>query len=152
MNPILLFAALCLAFSPALRADDDHDHKEHAEHDHDHDENGKDAKKGPNGGRIVSSVTPAFEVFVTKERKLKITFLDEDNKPVAPGKQVLTATSGERANPTRLVFVKGEGDDGNSLLSDKVLPDGAHVPLILQIKVTPDAKTVIERMTLHLHD
>ncbi len=44
------------------------------------------------------------------------------------------------------------GARGRGLLSDKILPDGDYVPLILQIKVTPDARTVIERMTLHLHD
>jgi len=31
------------------------------------------------------------------------------------------------------------------------LPAGAHVPVILSIKVSTDAKTVVERFELHLH-
>lgn len=139
----------------ALAAEKDHDHsketkKEHADHDRD-DEDEKGYEKGPNGGRLIKTVTPAIEVTVGKDRKLRLAFLDADKKPVAPAAQVITAATGERSNPVRLTFAKGEGDDANVLVADKALPEGAHVPVVLQVKVTADAKTVTERFEMHLH-
>lgn len=150
-----LLALSTIVLAPfAIAAEKDHDHskeskKEHADHDHDDDHD--DGPKGPNGGRLIKTVTPAAEAYVGKDRKLRIAFLDENQKPVAPADQVVTASSGERANPVKLTFAKGTGDDANVLVADKVLPDGAHVAVVLQIKVTPDAKTVTERFEVHLH-
>jgi len=158
MKKMKLLTLLAILGTPfAYAAEKDHDHstetkKEHADHD-DHDEedgHGKE-EKGPNGGRLIKSVTPAAEVTTGKDRKLRIAFLDENQKPVAPAAQVVTASTGERANPVKLVFTKGEGEDAAVLVADKPLPDGAHVPVVLQIKVTPDAKTVTERFEVHLH-
>lgn len=152
MKMLALFAVFATPF--AFAAEKDHDHskeskKEHADHDHDDDHD--EAPKGPNGGRLIKSVTPAAEAIVGKDRKLKIAFIGEDQKVVAPAQQVVTASSGERANPVRLTFAKGTGEDANFLVSDKPLPEGAHVAVVLQIKVTPDAKTVTERFEVHLH-
>ena len=93
---------------------------------HDH------AKKeaGPNGGLLITAVEPHCELLVTPERKLKITFLGDDNKPVALKEQSVTATGGDRANPTQFTFTK----EGESLVSEQALPAGMAVPLILQIK------------------
>jgi hypothetical protein len=41
--------------------------------------------------------------------------------------------------------------DASGLVSDKPLPTGDHVPMILTIKTNPDAKAVTERFELHLH-
>ncbi|RYD28572.1 MAG: hypothetical protein EOP87_19500 [Verrucomicrobiaceae bacterium] len=143
----LLSALTALAIGPhATAAEKDHKH-DHADHDGDVDKN----KKGPNGGILIHSVEPHAELVVTKDRKAKILFVDDDNKTVAPDKQVVTAMGGDRANPTRLTFARGEGDDANALISDKPIPEGGHVDIVLQIKVAPDAKTVTERLTLHLH-
>ena len=145
-----LLALLALAISPMAiaQAQDKKPAKEHADEKHDHDKD----EKGPNGGMLVHAVEPHFESVVLKNRKAKITFLGEDNKPIALAKQSITATGGDRANPTRLTFAKGEGKDAESLISDKPVPEGEHVQLVLQIKVTPDDKAVTERITLHLHD
>ena len=145
-----LLALLALAISPMAiaQAQDKKPAKEHAEDEHEHDKE----EKGPNGGMLVHAVEPHFEIAVLKDRKAKITFLGEDNKPIALAKQTISATGGDRANPTRLTFAKGEGKDAESLISDKALPEGEHVQLVLQIKVTPDDKAVTERITLHLHD
>lgn len=142
-NLLILLAAIVAPF--AYAAEKGHDH------DHDHEEEHGKIPKGPNGGRLISSVTPAIEVNIGKDRKLRLQFLDADKKPISPAEQVVTAATGERANPVRLTFAKGEGDDANVLVADKPLPDGAHVPVVLQIKVTPDAKTVTERFEMHLH-
>lgn len=140
-----LLAIAALATAPVIRAAETADKKEHADHDHDNE------KKGPNGGILIHSVEPHIELIVTKDRKAKILFIGDDNKPVASAEQTVTAIGGDRANPTRLTFAKGEGDDANALISDKPLPDGDHVQLVLQIKTTPEAKPVTERLTLHLH-
>lgn len=57
----------------------------------------------------------------------------------------------QRTAPTKLAFAKGKEKDANVLISDKALPEGAHVQMILTIKTTPDAKAVTERFELHLH-
>lgn len=161
MKPKLLIL-LALLGTPLAFAEDKHDHsketkEEHAEHDHDHGDHEEDEeahakmKKGPNGGLIVDAVTPAIEVSVDKERKARIVFVDKDNKPLPFEKQVVTGTSGERSNPVKLTFAPGKDKDANVLISDKALPEGAHVPMILVIKATPDAKAVTARFELHLH-
>ncbi|QJE95911.1 hypothetical protein [Luteolibacter luteus] len=159
MKPNLLIL-LALLGAPLAFAEDKHDHsketkEEHAAHDHDHDDHDEDehdhGKKGPNGGMIVDSVTPAIEVSVDKGRKARIVFLDKESKAVDLEKQVVTGTSGERSNPVKLTFTAGKDKDANVLISDKALPEGAHVPMILVIKATPDAKAVTARFELHLH-
>ncbi|WP_367875071.1 hypothetical protein [Luteolibacter sp. Populi] len=157
MKPKLLIL-LALLGTPLAFAEDKHDHgkeskKEHADHDHDHDEDHEhDAKKGPNGGHLVESKGGfTLEVTVDKERKVRIVFVDKDNKPAALAAQTITGTSGERANPVKLAFAKGKEADANVLISDKALPEGAHVPMILVVKTTADAKAVTERFELHLH-
>lgn len=149
-----LTAAIALSFSGNAFAEEKHDdhkghdHKEQAEHkDKEH---GDHAKKiaGPNGGRILTSVEPHLEFFFTEERKVKITAVDDAGKAIPLGEQSVTVTGGKRSNPTRLSFTK----EGDSLISDKAFPEGDMLPVIVQIKATPDAKTVIEKFTLNLSD
>jgi hypothetical protein len=155
MKPKLMIL-LALLGAPLAFAEEKHDHsketkEEHAEHDHeDHDEEA--SKKGPNGGHVVESKAGfAFEVTVDKDRKARVVFLDKELKAAALAAQSLTGIAGERSAPVKLAFAKGKDADANVLVSDKALPAGAHVPLILVIKTTPDAKAVTERFELHLH-
>jgi len=129
---ISILLAIVSFVLPSLRAAEDHDH----------------AKKeaGPNGGRVVMNVTPRYEFFVTPERRVRITFLGDDGKAVPAKDQVITAVGGDRAAPTKLTFAK----DGDSLLSDKPLPEGKELPIVVQVKVTPDAKTATEKFTVNL--
>jgi hypothetical protein len=149
MKPYQKIAALAAVFSLGLvgsiYAEDKHDHGDHDGHDH-----GKHAKKiaGPNGGRVLTGVEPHLEFFLTKDRKVKITAVDDDGKAVELGEQSVTVTGGSRSNPTRLTFTK----DGNSLISDKAFPEGKMLPVIVQIKAKPDAKSVVERFVLNLSD
>ena len=101
---------------------------------------------GPNGGRVITKVTPHVEFLVMSDRKVKLTFLDDAGKPVEPAAQTATLTGGDRANPTKLAFAK----EGGALVSDKALPEGASVPAVLQIKVTPDAPVVSEKITVNM--
>lgn len=129
-------AFLALVMPGALCAADD-DGQDHAE-----------KVAGPNGGRVVTNLEPHYELFITAERKLKITFLGDDGKPAAVQGQVITAAGGDRAKPTRMNFAR----DGDSLVSDKPLPEGKVVPLILQVKIAADAKPVFERINVNLSD
>jgi hypothetical protein len=108
-----------------------------------------DAKKkvaGPNGGRVIATVEPRAEFFITAERKVQITFLDQAGKAVAPAEQVVTVTAGERSAPVTLTFSRS----GNTLISNATLPKGDDVPAVVQIKATPNAKAVIEKFNVDL--
>ncbi|MGB0775753.1 MAG: hypothetical protein ACPGUY_07895, partial [Akkermansiaceae bacterium] len=110
----------------------DHDHGDHSGHDH--------AKKvaGPNGGKVLSAPDFKCEFFVTSENKVKITFLDEDNKPAAIGTQSVDVVCGDRSDPTNLEFSKGEKN--LSFASSNTLPKCDGYPVIITIKTAPDAK------------
>ncbi len=100
---------------------------------------------GPNRGRLITSVTPHAEFFVTADRKVQITFVGADGKPVAPADQVVVVIAGDRSAPTKLTFTK----TGNVLLSDTTLPAGNDFPTVVQIKATPEAKPVYARFNLN---
>ncbi len=148
---------LALLGAPLAFAEEKHDHsketkEEHAEHEHEEEEDHDHAKKGPNGGHVVESKAGfAFEITVDKDRKARVVFLDKELKAAALAAQSLSGIAGERSAPVKLAFTKGKDADANVLVSDKALPAGAHVPMILVIKATADAKAVTERFELHLH-
>jgi hypothetical protein len=131
---ILALAAALLATSTLQAGEDGHGHS-HAK---------KEA--GPNGGRLITSIDPHAEFFVTADRKIQITFVGEGEKPVAPADQVVAVTTGERMAPVKLTFVKA----GEFLLSEQTIPDGNRLPVVVQIKATPDSKQIVERFTLDL--
>ncbi|MEQ1750390.1 MAG: hypothetical protein ABL974_13265 [Prosthecobacter sp.] len=131
----LLGLAMAFTVSAADKDKDKHDHK----HDH-------AAKAGPTGGKLITEVEPHVEFFVTKDKKVEIRFVDDDNKVVPPGNQAISVTLGDRSAPTKLSFTK----DGNKLVSDKTIPEGNDLPTVVQIKATPDAKSVTEKFNLNL--
>jgi hypothetical protein len=102
--------------------------------------------KAPNGGRIIDAVEPHAEFLITAEKKVEIRFLDDAGKVVAPAAQTVTVIMGERANPTKLAFTK----DGDKLVSDKAIPEGKELPVVIQIKTSPEAKSVTEKFNLNL--
>lgn len=102
--------------------------------------------KAPNGGRIVESVTPHAEFLLTPERKVEIRFLDKDGKVVAPENQVVTVVTGERQHPVKLAFAK----EGDKLVSDKPVPAGDSLPVVLQIREKEGAKAATEKFKLNL--
>lgn len=112
------------------------------------DEHHHHAKAGPTGGRLLTKVEPHVEFFVNKDNKVEIRFVDEDNKVVAPAKQIVTVTLGDRRKPTKLAFTQ----DGDKLISNAPVPEGNNHPTVVQIKVDPKAKVVTERFNLNLSD
>ena len=130
-------------------AADKHDHSNNKNDEHKHEAH---VDKGPNRGHVVESKSGfAFEVTVDKERKARIIFLDKQLKAVALAEQSITGVAGERSAPVKLTFAKGKESDANVLISDKPLPSGEHIPMLLVVKTTPDGKAVTERFELHLH-
>ncbi len=153
----ILAAVTSLAFAFTANAEDGHtghnhgkDEKKHAEkaHDHGHDHAKKIA--GPNGGKIITTVEPHAEFFVTKDRKVRITFLDKNNKPIAVTDQTVTIVCGDRKSPTKLTPKKEA--DGKSLLTAGTLPKGNNIPTIVTFKMKPDGKKIRARFSLKLTD
>ncbi len=133
LKSLLTIAAIALGFACTAGA---------AEDKHDHDK----VKAGPTGGKLITAVEPHVEFFVNKDKKVEIRFVDDDNKVVAPGEQVITATLGDRAKPTKLVFSK----DGNKLISDQAVPAGNDYPTVVQIKANAKAKAVNAKFNLNM--
>ena len=44
---------------------------------------------------MLQSVDPAFEFFMTKDRKVQLTFIDDVGNPVAPSSIEITLTGGD---------------------------------------------------------
>jgi len=122
---------LALAFTASAADKDKHDHE---------------TKAGPTGGRLITEVEPHVEFFVNKDKKVEIRFINDDNKVVAPGEQVISVTLGDRSAPTKLSFAK----DGEKLISDKAIPEGNDLPTVVQIRAKEGAKAVNEKFNLNL--
>ncbi len=116
--------------------------KKHDPSDHTHEKK----VAGPHGGRIIATIHPRAEFFVTADRKIQITFLDDAGKAIAPAEQVVTVTTGDRAAPTKLTFTK----TATALLSTAALPAGNDLPTVVQIKSTPTSPTITAKFTLDL--
>lgn len=128
-------------------------HDDHSGHDHGADGHGhQHAKKvaGPNGGRMIMSIEPHAEFLVTDDRKVRITFIGENNRPLAVAAQSVSIICGDRSNPTTLTLVKEA--NASSLLSTGTLPEGNNFPTIVTLKSTPDAAPVRAKFILNLSD
>lgn len=101
---------------------------------------------GPRGGRMLSNSQPPAEFLVTADRKVEIRFVGADGKVVPPAEQVVTVTTGERSAPVTLTFTK----TGDTLVSDRALPDGDMLPAVVQIRPRPGAKAAVSKFTVNL--
>jgi hypothetical protein len=127
----ILPLAIALLSSLTLQAGDNHSHEKKV--------------AGPNGGRILTTIEPHAEFFVTADRKVQITFVDDEGKAIAPAQQIVIVTTGERSAPVKMTFAK----NNNVLVSDQSVPAGNNFPVVVQVKTTPDAKTLVEKFTLN---
>lgn len=115
---------------------------EKADHDHEH------AKAGPTGGRLITKVEPHAEFFIADSKKIEIRFVDDDNKILPPGSQVVTVTMGQRNKPSQLRFAR----EGDKLVSDKTIPEGNKLPTVVQIREKEGAKPVNVKFNLDLSE
>lgn len=106
----------------------------------------KKKEAGPNGGRIITSVEPHLEFYVTEDSKVEITALTADHKPGKLSGQVIAVTAGDRSKPTKLEFK----EDGGKLVSTNRLPDGDDFPVSVSIKPNASAKAVYEKFICDL--
>jgi len=112
---------------------------------HGSEEHNSPKRAGPNGGRILKGIDPRAEFFVTSDRMVQITFLDDHGQSVAPTGQTVVVTAGDRSAPTRLTFAQAD----NVLLSVGTLPEGNRVPTVVQITQT-NAKTVTAKFNVNM--
>ena len=141
--------------------DDDHGHPHDDGHGHGHNHGGKDdhhhaqpgnnsksqKESGPNGGRLITSVTPHLEFLVIEDLKIRISAVT-DGKVVPIGDQIVTLIGGNRSNPTYLEFSK----DGDSLVSNQSFPKGKALPVIVTTKNTQESDLITEKFNLNLSD
>ena len=69
-----------------------------------------------------------------------------DGKVISIADQIVTLIGGNRSNPTYLEFSK----DGDSLISNKSLPKGKAIPVIVTIKSTQESDPITEKFNLNL--
>jgi hypothetical protein len=149
MSIAALFAIGCSKNTSETHAtkEDHHQDSEHHGEDAHHDD-GEKSEEGPNGGRLITSVEPAVEFIVQEDRTVAIQLLDENRNPVTPTDQLITLIGGERTNPTTLAFAR----QGNRLVSDQPIPEGASVPVVLQIMASANAAVVREKFNANLSE
>lgn len=126
----------------------------HAEQEHVHEAEGEahvhgpdththgELTPGPNGGRLVTSVTPNFEFLILDDRKVQLTFVDENAKPIDVVDAAVSLTGGDRQNPTELSFAV----ENNALVSSGSLPEGDLFDVILSVQIPPSTEPVLERI------
>lgn len=128
--------------------DHDHDVTEDATEEtdvHDSDAHAHEEKTpGPNGGRLIASVSPSIEFLVTDERRVKLTFVDSAAKPIEAPEASFSLTGGDRQSPIELSF----NQEGESYLSNEALPEGTVVPVILSISLSGANEPTLERFNV----
>ncbi|MEM9015609.1 MAG: hypothetical protein AAGC68_01250 [Verrucomicrobiota bacterium] len=124
----------------------DHDHGDHDHGDHDHSHAHDSFEKGPNGGRLVTSVEPHLEFLVRDDRKVQIGSVDGEGKAQPIAEQEVSIVGGDRSNPTQMAFSL----EGDVLVSDIAFPEGDLFPVVMSITPTPDGDLVIEKFNLDL--
>ncbi len=146
LGSIVLSWAGCSREHVAQGEDHGHVHTgEEGENAHEHETDGTEKiTPGPNGGRIITSVTPNIEFLVRDDRSVQLTFVDEHAKPIEATDAVVSLVGGDRSDPTELTFAVEE----NTLVSSGVLPEGEVVGVILTIQAGPEAAAVIERFNV----
>lgn len=143
----LSFASVQLACTDEKHEHDhDHKHAEAKEGDHDHDHEHSGIEDGPNGGRLLTSVEPHLEFFVTEDRKVQISSVNDDEELQPIADQEVSVIGGDRSNPTRMKFTK----QGDVLVSDIAFPAGNDFPVVVMITPATDSKKVTEKFNLNL--
>ncbi len=101
---------------------------------------------GPKGGRLLESSPLKAEFFVTKDRKVEVSFYDAALKPVAPGTQLVAVTAEPASGRAALELEK----TATGFVSKASLPAGEPYRIVVQVRATPDAKPQNFRLELNL--
>ena len=100
---------------------------------------------GPKGGKVLETKPLHAEFFVQPDRKVSITFYDENMKLVAPGEQVVNVIAEAASGKSTLNFEK----IGDSLVSTEPLPEREGYRVVVQIRPTANAKPQNFRIDYH---
>ncbi len=127
-----------------------HSHSD-SSHSHDHDHGDGDHQPtgtpGPDGGRLIELNGWKAEFLLLEDRRIRITFLDEDLKPVAgPEEASISVVGGERSAPFELEFAAG----GNAFVSTSAVPEGSNHPVVIQFESKAVNEPVIKKFNLNL--
>ena len=101
---------------------------------------------GPKGGRLLETDGQKAEFFVTKEKKVEITFYDAALEPIAPGEQVVAVTAEPTGGRTKVELEK----TATGYVSKTALPEGAPYRVVVQMRAKPDARPQNFRVDLDL--
>jgi hypothetical protein len=102
---------------------------------------------GPKGGRLLDTAPHKAEFFVTKDRKVEITFYDAARKPVAPGARVVAVTAEPKAGRTVLELERTAA----GFVSKTALPAGDEVyRVVVQVRETAGDPPKNFRLDLNL--
>ena len=101
---------------------------------------------GPKGGRLLEVDGQKAEFFVTKDKKVEITFYDSALKPVAPAEQVVAVTAEPKSGRIKLDLEK----TATGYVSKSAIPEGAPYRVVVQMRAKPDAKPQNFRVDLDL--
>lgn len=101
---------------------------------------------GPKGGRLLEVDGQKAEFFVTKEKKVEITFYDAAMKPVAPADQVVAVTAEPKSGRAKLDLEK----TATGYISKAALPEGAPYRVVVQMRAKADGKPQNFRVDLDL--
>jgi hypothetical protein len=100
---------------------------------------------GPKGGRLLEADPFKAEFFVSKDRKVEVTFYDAALKPVAPESQAVSVTAEPAAGRTKLEMEKTPA----GFVSKTALPGGEPYRVVVQIRATPEARPQNFRIDLN---
>ena len=101
---------------------------------------------GPKGGRLLEVDGQKAEFFVTKDKKIEITFYDAALKPVAPSEQVVAVTAEPKSGRTKVDLEK----TATGYISKTPVPEGTPYRVVVQMRAKPDAKPQNFRVDLDL--
>ncbi len=101
---------------------------------------------GPKGGRLFDADGQKAEFFVTKDRKIEITFYDAALKPVALGEKVVALTVEPKSGRTKMDLEK----TATGYVSTAPVPAGTPYRVVVQLRAKPDAKPLNFRVDLDL--
>jgi hypothetical protein len=104
-------------------------------------------KAGPRKGRILELEGQNAEFFVEKDRTISIAFYDAAGKQQPAGTQLIVANAEAPGAKAKLEFEK----KGDLLVSKAPLPPGEGYQVVVQAKVSPEAKSKNFRIKLETH-
>lgn len=127
----------------ATNSEPDHDHEHHLEGEEEHHDH-ELGTPGPNGGRILTSVTPNVEFLVLEDRRIQLTPVDENAEPIPLNELQFSLIGGDRQDPTEMAFAPKD----QTMISDAVLPEGNMIPVVLTITPASGEEPVVERFNI----